>query len=38
MDDLFKPLDCLKNRIENNILNKQKHLTTLRQSFKNDNM
>jgi hypothetical protein len=33
----FKPLGILENRIENNVLNKQKQLT-LHQFFKNDNM
>ena len=37
MEDLFKPLGILENKIENNVLNKQKQLT-LHQFFKNDNM
>jgi len=37
MENLFKPLGCLENIIENNVLNKQKQLT-LHQFFKNDNM
>jgi hypothetical protein len=37
MDELFKPLGVLENRIENNVLNKQKQLT-LHQFFKNDNI
>jgi len=37
MEDLFKPLGTLENRIENNVLNKQKQLN-LHQFFKNDNM
>jgi len=37
MQDLFEPLGILENRIENNVLNKRKHLT-LHQFFKNDNM
>jgi len=37
MEDLFKPLGILENRIENNVLNKQKQLT-LHQFFKNNNI
>lgn len=37
MEDLFNPLSCLENKIENNVLNKQKRLT-LDQFFENDNM
>ena len=37
MEDLFKPLGILKNKIVNNVLNKQRQLT-LHQFFKNDNM
>ena len=35
MEDLFKPLGILKNRIENNVLNKQNQLA-LYQLFKNN--
>jgi len=27
MEDLFKPLGCLENIIDNNVINKQKQLT-----------
>jgi len=37
MENLFTSLDYLENRIENNVLNKQKQLN-LHQFFKNDNM
>jgi len=36
MEDLFISLGILKNRVENNVLNKQKQLT-LDQLFENDN-
>jgi len=35
MEDLFKPLDYLENRIMNNVLNKNKQLT-LDQFFENN--
>ena len=34
MEDLFKPLDILENKIENNVLNKQKQLTLHQFFFK----
>jgi len=36
MEDLFKPLGYLENRIEKNVLNKNKELMTLLQFFKNN--
>jgi hypothetical protein len=38
MEDLFKPLGILENRIENNIVSNKEKQLTLHQFFKNDNM